>query len=102
MGATGKDDEAVVDLRGGHPRVAGTFACPNCGASEFETVNDGDDVNFLCLSCGLCWHVELGYVSRVDPVTCPGCDRHDECLAREWGRRLVERAVTRSGDNPVR
>lgn len=94
MSATGEDDAVVVDLRDEHSRPADGFVCPNCGSSRFEAVTDGDDVNFLCLSCALCWHVELGYVSRVDPVTCPGCDHHEECLAREWGRRLVERATT--------
>ena len=94
MGTTGEDDVVVVDLRHEHSRVADGFVCPNCWASRFEAVTDGKDVNFLCMSCGLCWHVELGYVRRVDPVTCRGCARHEECLAREFGRRLVERATT--------
>ena len=93
MGATVDDDAVVVDLRDEHIRVTDGFGCPNCGASRFEAVTDGKDVNFLCTSCGLCRHVELGYVRRVDPVTCRGCDRNEECLAREFGRRLVERAT---------
>lgn len=80
---TGHRDE-VVDLRDApeRRRLAGGFTCPHCGGSDFEAVTDGEDVNFLCLGCGLCWHVELGYVSRVDPDTCPGCRRRTDCLAR--------------------
>ena len=43
---------------------------------------DVDEPNFLCQACGRCWHVELGFVSRVDPLTCMGCPHRPECLAR--------------------
>ena len=45
-------------------------------------VHDWEESNFLCTACGRCWHVELSYVHRVDPLTCAGCPRREECLAR--------------------
>jgi transposase-like protein len=56
--------------------------CPACGADEFAAVVDLDEVTFLCQACGRCWRVELGYVSRVDPLTCAGCPHREECLAQ--------------------
>jgi hypothetical protein len=44
-----------------------------------RAVTDGEDVNFLCLACFRCWHVELGWVQRVDPHSCAGCRAHDNC-----------------------
>jgi hypothetical protein len=54
--------------------------CPDCGRTEFRVVSDGEAVNFLCLSCQRCWHPEAGYLSRVDPLTCPGCSARSLCL----------------------
>jgi ribosomal protein S27E len=45
-------------------------------------VRDWEESNFLCVACGRCWHVELSYVHRVDPITCIGCVQRQECLAR--------------------
>ena len=56
--------------------------CPACSADELVAVVDVDEPNFLCQACGRCWHVELGFVSRVDPATCTGCPQRPECLAR--------------------
>lgn len=56
--------------------------CPECGAPGLTPVSDGDETNFLCGSCGLCWHYELGYVARVHPLTCAGCVHRPECLER--------------------
>jgi hypothetical protein len=55
--------------------------CPGCGSERLEAVIDveGESVNFLCADCGRCWHVELGYVQRVDPASCGGCPHHPEC-----------------------
>lgn len=58
------------------------LACPACGGTDMEAVTDGEDTNFLCLACWRCWHVELGWASRVDADTCPGCPHHSECLER--------------------
>lgn len=55
--------------------------CPNCGDKPIRAVSDGEDTNFLCLSCGHCWHIELGWVHRVDPATCPGCPGQPVCTA---------------------
>ena len=56
--------------------------CPTCGATELLTVHDWEDTNFLCTSCGRCWHVAFSQVYRVDPLTCAGCLHKPECLAR--------------------
>ncbi len=45
--------------------------CPQCGGRDFQCVSDGELTNFLCLTCGCCWHLELGWVHRVDPVHLP-------------------------------
>ncbi len=57
--------------------------CPKCFSTAIDPVVDGDEVNFLCRVCGRCWHIELGYVHRVDPRTCGGCPHRPECLARQ-------------------
>ena len=46
--------------------VTGFFACPRCGCEEMEAVSDGETMNFRCLGCAACWHVELGYIGLVD------------------------------------
>lgn len=53
--------------------------CWECGSPSLRAVSDGDDTNFVCPSCGACWHVALGRVHRVDPVTCPGCEARPLC-----------------------
>jgi len=57
--------------------------CPECGSADLEPIValEAEEVNFLCGSCGRCWHVELGYVSRVRPTTCEGCMQQRRCLA---------------------
>jgi DNA-directed RNA polymerase subunit RPC12/RpoP len=56
--------------------------CPACGSARLALVSDGDEANFLCEGCGRCWHVNLGRVSRVDPIGCPGCPHRAVCMAR--------------------
>ena len=56
--------------------------CPGCDAHALVAVLDVDEPNFLCEACGRCWHVELGYVSRVDPLTCMTCHHLGACVAR--------------------
>ncbi len=73
--------------------------CPACGDRELHAVTDGEMTNFLCERCGRCWHVELGYVSRVDPVTCPGCPFIDDCLAR-WAADPQWRPQDRASTTP--
>jgi nitroimidazol reductase NimA-like FMN-containing flavoprotein (pyridoxamine 5'-phosphate oxidase superfamily) len=54
-------------------------ACRSCGWARLLPVNDGELTNFLCPNCGVCWHVEQGWMSRVDPTTCPGCRHRNVC-----------------------
>ena len=42
--------------------------CWGCGSSPLRAVFDGDATNFVCRTCGACWHVSLGHVHRVDPT----------------------------------
>src|SRR5579875_1070012 len=55
--------------------------CAECGEPDLVTVTDADRLNFLCRSCGRCWHAELGWVSRVDPRSCLRCAHRRDCLA---------------------
>jgi transposase-like protein len=60
--------------------------CPFCHADGLLPVSDGETVNFLCERCGSCWHVEFGYVRRVDPRSCRGCAHRDVCIGRLTSR----------------
>jgi hypothetical protein len=65
--------------------------CPKCGSGRLEPIVDFDreGVRFLCGGCDRCWHVELGYVQRVQPGTCHGCPQHEQCMqvyARDQAR----------------
>jgi hypothetical protein len=71
------------DERTPEPSVSGRPLpqCPGCGSDHLESVVEArvQDVNFLCRSCGRCWHVTLGRVSRVAPQTCFGCQERGRC-----------------------
>lgn len=54
--------------------------CPSCVAATLVAVDDANVTNFLCLSCGDCFHVELGRISVVDPHTCTACIHQMQCL----------------------
>ena len=54
--------------------------CPACGAVELRRVFDGELMNFLCPQCMSCWHVELGFIHRINPKTCPGCAYQLVCV----------------------
>lgn len=60
--------------------------CPGCAGEHLYTVFDGETTNFLCRSCNRCWHVGMGWVHRVDPETCPGCEWRSTCTSR-WDSR---------------
>lgn len=65
-----------------HPAGLGAMThCPSC-RGELVAVRDQGTTNFLCEDCGRCWHVEMGFVHRVDPNTCLECPRRPGCLAR--------------------
>jgi hypothetical protein len=69
--------------------------CPECGNGRMEAVHDDDGTtNFLCRSCGCCWHAELEWSRRVDPLTCPGCSARHVCEAarRPFGAVLPQRS----------
>jgi hypothetical protein len=55
-------------------------SCPGCGAIDLRRVFDGELMNFLCPRCLSCWHVELGFIHKVDPQRCPGCAYRLVCL----------------------
>jgi transposase-like protein len=57
--------------------------CPSCRSEQLRTVTNGIETNFLCDACGSCWNVSFARVSRVDPVTCPGCAHARRCVGRE-------------------
>ena len=77
----------VMDWRFAMAGFGGTLpACPACGSGDLDAVSDGELTNFLCRACLRCWHVELGWVQRVTPSTCPGCAHRGACLSAEAQR----------------
>jgi Pyruvate/2-oxoacid:ferredoxin oxidoreductase delta subunit len=73
------------EFRTARPHLLGTplTRCPECRGTALDPVVDVDaeTVNFRCRDCGRCWHVELGFVHRVDPHSCSGCPFRPECVA---------------------
>ena len=67
---------------GGPSARYGLPGCPDCGPVKLHPVFDGERTNFYCPLCGSCWHAELGFVSRVDPGSCPGCQYELQCRDR--------------------
>lgn len=57
----------------------GLPGCPSCGPVELHPVFDGELTNFYCPRCNTCWHLELGFVARVSPDSCPGCKYELQC-----------------------
>jgi formate dehydrogenase maturation protein FdhE len=57
-------------------------SCPACKSARLEPIVDfaEEGVRFLCSTCDRCWHVELGYVQRVQPATCHGCPQRERCM----------------------
>ena len=43
--------------------------CPACDSDRLVSLVSDGDVNFSCIQCDRCWHVELGYVRRVHRPT---------------------------------
>jgi hypothetical protein len=58
-------------------------------------VSDGERANFLCVKCGACWFHILGWLGRVDPLTCPGCSKEQREVCRTWELVRREREGTR-------
>jgi hypothetical protein len=44
--------------------------CPGCHERGLQAVSVGGQTVFRCPSCHGCWHVELGWISPVDPEQC--------------------------------
>lgn len=80
---------AVID--DAPPVVAKIGPCPECGRA-LRAVFDGETTNLLCMTCGICWHDELGWIDRVDPRTCPGCSLHGVCAGaqRRYGAPVAD------------
>jgi hypothetical protein len=54
--------------------------CPRCNSSRIVVAVDLASINFLCETCQSCWHIELAYLTRVDPSTCMTCSHRADCL----------------------
>ena len=55
--------------------------CPGCGSTHTTWVDAANQDNFLCKTCGACWHPAAGRLDRVDPQHCPGCSLGRICQA---------------------
>lgn len=55
--------------------------CPGCGSSYTAWAVTAAQQNFLCKTCGACWHPAAGRTDRVDPRDCPGCSLRRICRA---------------------
>jgi hypothetical protein len=66
-----------------HPISRPLNQCPNCGSVRLDPVVDRtrETVHLLCRDCSRCWHVELGFVRRVDPNECFGSPERSRCEA---------------------
>jgi hypothetical protein len=65
------------------PAAAAVGPCPECASPHLRAVSDGYDTNFLCESCGACWIHSMGWLGRVDPMTCSGCSGEQRTVCRE-------------------
>jgi hypothetical protein len=77
------EGDSHTDRSVGHLFDRQLDVCPACGSDRLDPVveNESQNVHFFCGACGRCWHVELGYVHRVIPPTCPGCPERERCEA---------------------
>lgn len=55
--------------------------CPGCGSGRVAWTETAGQHNFLCKTCGTCWHPATGQAERVDPLRCPGCSLSGICRA---------------------
>jgi DNA-directed RNA polymerase subunit RPC12/RpoP len=66
----------------GFPTLTSTATrCPGCGSTYTTWVDAAGQDNFLCKTCGACWHPAAGHADRVDPQQCPGCSLRRICEA---------------------
>jgi hypothetical protein len=59
-----------------HPIVE----CPTCHSGGMRRVANESIENYLCKECGRCWSLSSTGVTRVNPLSCTGCDRHEFCV----------------------
>jgi hypothetical protein len=79
--------------RSDHPISRPLSHCPGCGSVRLDPVVErgGETVHLLCRDCSRCWHVELGFVHRMDPTACFGCPERTRCeAAYEADHRATE------------
>lgn len=63
-------------------RLTSTRArCPGCGSTYTAWVATAVQDNFLCKTCGACWHPAAGHTYRVNPQQCLGCGLRRVCVA---------------------
>lgn len=62
----------------------GLRRCPECGGNTLIPVTAGEQTNVFCEDCVLCWHLEFGQVTVVDPKTCPGCQLGITACFERW------------------
>ena len=76
-------------------------ACPECRNGTLQAVSDGENTNFLCTTCGCCWHPELAWVNRVNPAHCPGCPEQAVCAGARRAYGLDPVSAASAPDAPV-
>ena len=54
-------------------RIRRLFQCPECAGDHLIPVVAGRKMNFFCQDCTVCWHLDGGEVTKVNPWACPGC-----------------------------
>jgi len=58
--------------------------CPDCDSEKLVPVRAGEKTNFFCEDCVLCWHLEDGQTTVVDPQACPGCQLGTTACFERW------------------
>ncbi|HET6877752.1 MAG TPA: hypothetical protein VFH38_09510 [Jatrophihabitans sp.] len=75
-------------------------ACPECGTPGLLATDAAGRANFFCAACERCWHLEMGWLSLVDPRDCARCRRQDQCLARRAAQSRAAAIEAEEGDAP--
>ena len=71
----------ATQVMGSAAQTTAATRCPGCGSSFTTWVDSAAQANFLCKTCGACWHPAAGHTDRVDPQQCPGCSLRRICRA---------------------
>ena len=62
--------------------------CPECGGERLIPVATIEGRNFFCRDCDICWHLEHGLTTAVDPQNCPGCQLGATACSEQRGMCL--------------